>query len=57
MSKTADLVSFYEGGGAPICSMVCWLSSANRTLTRDECFKNFSQHFVTHCIQRWRKRN
>lgn len=57
MSKKADLVSFYEGGGAPICSMVCWFSSANRMLTRDECFKNFSQHLVTHCIQRGRIRN
>lgn len=40
---------FYEGGGVPICSMDCWLSSPKRMLTRDECFKNFSQHFETHC--------
>jgi hypothetical protein len=28
--------------------MLCWFSSPKRRLTRDECFKNFSQHLLTH---------
>lgn len=36
--------------------MDCWLSSANRTDARAECFKNFSQHFETHCFTAKTKR-
>lgn len=44
------------GGPPPMPCMDCWLSSANRTDARAECFKNFSQHFETHCFTAKTKR-